>query len=114
MRCGDWFDGHEPTLHSRGTFVMRNGKIVRKGGPEDIRQPVTRSDLPCPMLIGDSMPAAEHVDGKFYDSKSAYRAVTKARGLIEVGNDPARFRQKTRKTDDAGIDRAVERAMARA
>lgn len=93
---------------------MRNGKLVLKGGPKDIRQPVTRSSLPCPMLIGDSMPAAEHVDGNFYESKSAYRAVTKARGLIEVGNDPARFNRPAKPDRDKGIDQAIERAIARA
>lgn len=76
--------------------------------------PAARSSLPCPMIISDAMGAAEHVDGNFYESKSAFRAVTKARGLTEVGNDPARFKRPTKpKADDAAIDRAVERAFAK-
>jgi hypothetical protein len=60
------------------------------------------------------MPAAEHVDGKFYESKSAYRAVTRANGLIEVGNDSQRFRKPKRPDREKGIDQAIERAIARA
>lgn len=73
-----------------------------------------RSDMPCPMLISDSMPAAEHVDGNFYDSKSAYRRVTKAKGLIEVGNDPARFRKPVVPDRDKAIEASIDRAIARA
>lgn len=98
----------------KGTWVYRGGKLVEKGGPDDIRLCVPRSDLPNPMLIGDSMDAAEHVDGKFYTSKSEFRRVTKANGLTEVGNDPARFRKPTRPDRDKAIDNAVERAIARA
>ena len=73
-----------------------------------------RSALSCPMIIGDSMPPAEHVDGKIYDSKSSYRAVTKAHGYIEVGNDPARFKaRKPPRPDRAKIKEAVAKAVAR-
>lgn len=99
---------------SRGSWVWRNGELVEKGGPKDISQPVARSSLPCPMLISDSMQAVEHVDGRYYESKSAYRAVTKAQGLIEVGNDPARFKRPAKPDRDKGIDQAIDRAIARA
>jgi len=46
-----------------------------------------RSDLPIPFVISDTMPPTEQVDGKFYESKSAFRAVGRANGLIEVGNE---------------------------
>lgn len=95
-------------------WVYRNGEIVEKGGPKDVQSPVARADMPCPMLIGDSMPAAEHVDGNFYESKSAYRRVTRANGLIEVGNDTARFRKPKVPDREKGIDQAIERAIARA
>jgi hypothetical protein len=45
------------------------------------------SDLPCPQIISDHMPPTEQVDGVFYESKSAFRAVGKANGLIEIGNE---------------------------
>lgn len=46
-------------------------------------------------IINDDMIGAadinglqSHADGKMYDSKSRYRAELRARGCIEVGNDP--------------------------
>jgi hypothetical protein len=80
----------------------------------DVHPPtLARSSLPFPMVITDDMPATEHVDGKFYDSKSRYREVTKAKGLVEVGNDPARFRTPKRPDRDKAIDQAIERAISR-
>lgn len=47
-----------------------------------------RPEPVAPYVRGDSMRALEHpCDGKFYDSKSAFRAVTKAHGCVELGND---------------------------
>jgi hypothetical protein len=53
-----------------------------------------RSDLPLPYVISDTMDPTEQVDGKFYTSKSEFRATGKALGLIEVGNEklPPRVR----------------------
>jgi hypothetical protein len=76
--------------------------------------PVARSSLPCPMVISDEMPPTEHVDGRFYTSKSAFRALTRAQGLTEVGNE--KFKPKTRATADAKVKtqrrEAVQRAAA--
>lgn len=75
--------------------------------------PPARSSLPCPMMITDTMDPVEHVDGKFYTSKSQYRAVTKAHGYVEVGNDPARLRHNPPpKPDRKAIKAAVGKAMA--
>lgn len=72
-----------------------------------------RADFPCPRVVTDTMPPIEHVDGKFYDSKSAFRATTKANGMIEVGNDPARLRPGDKpKRDDRKIDAAIHKAIA--
>lgn len=67
------------------------------------------------MLISDTMDAAEHVDGRFYTSKSEFRKVTKANGLTEVGTEKInRPRPKMSKAERAkGIDQAVERAASR-
>jgi hypothetical protein len=65
--------------------------------------PPARSELPLPYVISDAMPAAEHVDGRFYESKSAFRAVTKAHGLTEVGNE--KMKPKTRATADPAVRR---------
>lgn len=91
---------------------MRNGRLVEKGGPDDIRPLAARSSLPFPMIISDEMPAAEHVDGKFYTSKRGFRAVTRERGYIELGNEkqtPA----APPKPDRKAIRESLERAKAR-
>jgi len=59
--------------------------------------PVARSALPCPMVISDEMPATEQVDGRFYTSKAAFRAVGRSLGLVEVGNE--KFKPFVRQTD---------------
>lgn len=53
-----------------------------------------RSDYPAPYIISDSLPGG--VNGLFHhaalrtiDSKSAYRAATKAFGCVEMGNEYA-------------------------
>jgi hypothetical protein len=99
----------------RGTWVIRGGEVVEKGGPLDIRPLAAHSDMPCPMLISDHMPECEHVDGKFYSSKSAYRRVTKENGLLEVGNEKLRPKPKASQAErDKGIDQAIDRAISRA
>lgn len=95
----------------RGTWVYRGGKVVEKGGPEDVRPVLARSGLPMPMLISDSMPECEHVDGKFYTSKAAYRQVTRAHGLTEVGSERIKPRKRPPVSDKA-ISDAVDKAVA--
>jgi hypothetical protein len=65
--------------------------------------PPARSDLPLPYVISDTMDPVEQVDGKFYESKALFRAVGRANGLTEVGNE--RFKPKTRSTDDQQVKR---------
>jgi hypothetical protein len=71
-----------------------------------------RSSLPCPAVISDEMPPTEQVNGEFYTSKSAFRAVGRALGLVEVGND--KRPPKTRATADAAVKRARKQAIERA
>jgi hypothetical protein len=75
-----------------------------------------RSSFGAPMVIADEMPATQHMaDGKFYTSKRKFRAVTRAQGFIEVGNDPAMFRRQPKpKPDRRAIRAAVGRAFSRA
>jgi hypothetical protein len=91
---------------------LGNGRQVyrRVPGPAP-----ARSHLPSPMIIGDAMDPVEHpCDGRFYDSKSGFRAVTRANDCIEIGNDPARFRRKPRvRPDRKGIREAIQRAANR-
>lgn len=80
--------------------------------PPRPRGPVARADLSVPHVISDTMPPTEHIDGKFYESKSAFRRVTKENGCIEIGNDPARLRKPPRPTvDRAENDRIIKRAL---
>lgn len=44
-------------------------------------------NMPLPFVISDTMEPTEQVDGKFYTSKRAFRAVGRAHGLTEVGNE---------------------------
>lgn len=71
--------------------------------------PVARSNLPLPYVIGDAMPPAEHVDGRFYESKSAFRAVTRAHGLTEVGNE--KLKPKTRSSLDPAFRRNRQKVL---
>lgn len=82
------------------------------------RCPYCRSDLPMPMIISDIMPPTEQVDGRFYESKSAFRAVGKQLGLIEVGNEKPKPRTRVSGTKEAkekrrqSIKTAVQRFRA--
>jgi hypothetical protein len=68
-----------------------------------------KSDLPLPFLISDTMPETEQVDGKFYTSKRQYRAVGRAHGLIEVGNE--KLPPKQRATADPNVKEVRKRAI---
>jgi hypothetical protein len=74
-----------------------------------------RAGLAAPMVIADEMPATRHMaDGNVYTSKRKFRAVTRAHGCVEVGNDPAMLRRKPKPAPDRrAIKAAVGRAFAR-
>jgi hypothetical protein len=74
-----------------------------------------RSGLAAPLVIVDEMPATQHMaDGHYYTSKRKFRAVTRAYGCVEVGNDPAMFRRQERqKADRVAVKAAVARALSR-
>jgi hypothetical protein len=67
------------------------------------------------MVILDPMDEVQsQATGKFYTSKSALRAEYKRLGMVEIGNDPARFRKKERrKPDHQTIKDMLEKAEAR-
>ena len=71
--------------------------------------PVARSALPCPMVISDAMPPTEQVDGRFYESKRQYRAVGRAHGLIEVGNE--KLAPKRRETSARAVKEARRNSL---
>jgi hypothetical protein len=76
----------------------------------------TRSSLPAPMVIGDTMEEGvqSQLDGKIYTSKSELRKTYRQAGVTEVGNDPQRLKPfKKPKPDRKAIRTSVEKAAAR-
>jgi hypothetical protein len=73
-----------------------------------------RADLPMPGVISDIMPPTEQVDGQFYTSKSAFRRVGRQLGLIEIGTEKLKPKQKTPDTPAVKEQRrtAVRKAIA--
>ena len=70
-------------------------------------------NMPLPFVISDTMEPVEQVDGRFYTSKRAFRAVGKANGLIEVGNEKPKPRVKlsqTRAAAKAAAPRSARRS----
>lgn len=64
------------------TWVYRNGELVEKHLAEPKGTTFIRG------VISDTIPDMVHpANGKKYDSKSAFRKVTKAHGYVEVGNE---------------------------
>src|SRR4249920_3031114 len=78
------------------------------------QEPRARSSLPTPYIISDEMPLTEQVDGRFYSSKSAFRAVGRKLGLTEVGNSAFPKRQRPSSLPEAKTARvtAVRKAIA--
>lgn len=74
--------------------------------------PAARSALPLPYVISDTMFPVEQVDGKFYTSKSAFRAVGRALGLTEVGTEKPK--QTVRSTDKRETKEARRQALRKA
>lgn len=94
-------------------ITLDDGRSVYRKVSE--RTDSARSSLPVPMFIRDEMSEVEHpCDGRSYTSKSAFRAVTKAHGCIEVGNDASRFKTPSKpKIDRKEIRASLEKANAR-
>lgn len=67
---------------------------------EELR-PKRSNNLPLPYVISDIMEPTEQVDGRFYTSKAAFRAVGRAHGLTEVGNE--KFKPKDRSTNSRAV-----------
>ena len=77
-----------------------------------------RSNLALPNVISDIMEPTEQVDGRFYTSKRQFRAVGRALGLTEVGNEkvPPAVRStnkaETKKARRQSIHTAIEKYKA--
>lgn len=95
----------------RGTWVFRNGELIAKGSPEDIRYQPPRSDLPSPMVVSDSLGDVWNpVNGQMYDSKSAYYKAVRAAGCEIMGNEAPK--QASTPNDDGPPLRDIEKSVA--
>jgi len=90
----------------RYTEIREDGRLIWRFVDD---APVARSTLPAPYVISDEMPPTEQVDGKFYTSKHKFRAVGRALGLTEVGNEKPK--PKKRSTDLATTKQERRRAI---
>jgi hypothetical protein len=73
-------------------------------------------NMPLPFVISDTMEPTEQVDGKFYTSKRAFRAVGRAHGLVEVGTEkltPKTTRASSEKGAKEARRRSIQKALAR-
>lgn len=90
----------------RGTFVMRNGRLVPKHSA-----PPRHSNAKMRQVISDDLGSdLEHHgygDGRRTASKSVFRRWTKDAGLIEKGND----REKPRPMRDPDLRADVAQAI---
>jgi len=68
-----------------------------------------------PSVISDEMPPTEQVDGRFYTSKAAFRAIGRALGLTEVGNEKPKPKTRASTAPQVKAKRreAMQRAIAR-
>jgi len=75
-------------------------KLVPKG---------QRKGASAPFVISDSMDATWHpADGKTYESKSAFRRVTRAAGFEEVGNERQKDSRRYDRVTKDDVKRAIE------
>jgi hypothetical protein len=72
---------------------------------------MTRSSLPAPHFISDTIEIQSMHDGKHYTSKSRLRGEYRAHGVEEVGNEPPRPIEKP-KTDRKAIRAELRKTYA--
>ena len=65
-----------------------------------IAEPSSRSDLPSPMVVSDTIDALRHHGtGEMLESKSAFRRRNKELGYVEIGNEKPKGRRTPVKMD---------------
>lgn len=83
-------------------YVIRDGKLVDKATAVPLAGCVGG-------VISDTMPGMRHpITQKMMDSKSQFRAVTRAHGCVEVGNDVQR---DTRRMDMPNLKGDIARSI---
>lgn len=75
----------------RETYVLRNGELV----PKHLAAPLHAVHGSAPNVRPDGMDAVQSmIDGRHYDSKSAYYKSVRAADCEIVGNDRSSFREQ--------------------
>ena len=75
----------------RETFVLRNGRLVEKRRAAPL---TLKTDIGI-HVISDTMAPTKHMGtGRIHDSKSRFRADTRAMGCEEIGTEPVRARPR--------------------
>lgn len=90
-------------------FVMRGGGLV----PKRLAAPLTRKNDARVYVISDTMAPVKHMGtGRIHDSKSNFRADTRAMGCDEVGTDKAILRERPRYVpNEAEIVQDVKKSL---
>lgn len=97
----DDFD-HEPCSRF---CPLCNTKGLAYRGPKNFKSPYVRSDN-----IGGIQGIQSQADGKYYDSKSAYEASLKAKGMVIVGDDVSIAKPQP-KTEEIDWKQAVSETL---
>lgn len=93
---------------SRETYVMRDGALV----PKRLAAPLHAPDRVGPFVRSDTIDLVNPIDGKRYDSRSAYDAVARRAGLVEVGTeDLAKHTAKRHELSQRERVDSIKRAM---
>lgn len=100
----------------RGTYLYRpdHPEASENGFVERSKAYATICKTDTVHVISDTMDLTRHMaDGRYYDSKSQYRKVTRANNCVEVGNDTAALlKPRQTRMPDAGRRRDdIRRAM---
>jgi hypothetical protein len=72
-----------------------------------------RSHLAAPMINSDTMSETQSMlDGKIYTSKSRLRQTYREAGVVEVGDDPQRFKRERPTPDRKKIRETIRKAAS--
>jgi hypothetical protein len=89
---------------SKKTYIFRDGKFI---------EVIKRNSSNAPYIHDDTMPPLKNlINGKIYDSKSAYIASIKQEGLDIVGNDL--FSEKPNKVKQGLTDEQIMEGIYKA
>jgi len=90
-------------MRTRYFWDKEQNKFVPEG--EYVRQ----SEGSHNVIQDTCAPFVSHLDGKTYESKSAYRRTLKAAGMVEIGNDTIKPRPRE---DDRSLERDLAKVMS--